>query len=77
MAFKFCFDPRLLRLLCFRVGYVIILFFPLGRMIGEYRERIPKTAPDALRKLLKTFTTEVRSFILPVPANVLRAWECS
>ena len=28
-------------------------------LIGEYSDRVPKIAPDALRKMAKTFTNEV------------------
>lgn len=30
-------------------------------LIGEYSERVPKIAPDVLRKLAKTFIDEVSS----------------
>ena len=36
-------------------------------LIGEYSDRVPKIAPDVLRKMAKTFTSEVcpwKSFIL-------------
>ena len=28
-------------------------------LLGEYAERVPKIAPDVLRKMAKTFATEV------------------
>lgn len=31
-------------------------------LIGEYNEKVPKIAPDVLRKLAKTFTDEVCPF---------------
>ena len=31
-------------------------------LIGEYNERVPKIAPDVLRKLAKTFVDEVNYF---------------
>lgn len=53
--------------------FVIILIFvfpwvffqvPMARasilwLLGEYSERVPKVAPDVLRKMAKTFGTEV------------------
>lgn len=54
--------------------FVIILMFvfpwvkffqvPMARasilwLLGEYSERVPKVAPDVLRKMAKTFGTEV------------------
>lgn len=32
-------------------------------LIGEYSERVPKIAPDVLRKLAKTFIDEVSFYI--------------
>lgn len=32
-------------------------------LLGEYCERVPKVAPDVLRKMAKTFGTEVSSFM--------------
>ena len=32
-------------------------------LIGEYGERVPKIAPDVLRKMAKTFIQEVNSYI--------------
>lgn len=31
-------------------------------LIGEYSERIPKVAPDVLRKMAKSFSSEVCEF---------------
>lgn len=36
-------------------------------LIGEYNEKVPKIAPDVLRKLAKTFTDEV--FLLSTTPN--------
>lgn len=33
-------------------------------LIGEYSERVPKIAPDVLRKLAKTFIDEVSFFVI-------------
>ena len=32
-------------------------------LIGEYSERVPKIAPDVLRKMAKNFCTEVRKML--------------
>ncbi len=34
-------------------------------LIGEYNEKVPRIAPDVLRKLAKTFTDEVRLMSYP------------
>lgn len=31
-------------------------------LIGEYNEKVPKIAPDVLRKIAKTFVDEVREY---------------
>ena len=33
-------------------------------LLGEYSERVPKVAPDVLRKMAKSFGSEVRSCLL-------------
>lgn len=41
-------------------------------LIGEYSERVPKIAPDVLRKLAKTFIDEVSSFkSITIPEFIL------
>jgi AP-3 complex subunit beta len=40
-------------------------------LLGEYSERVPKIAPDVLRKMAKTFTTEVSFAIIIQRRNVL------
>jgi AP-3 complex subunit beta len=35
-------------------------------LIGEYSDRIPKIAPDVLRKMAKLFIDEVRAFTIHV-----------
>ena len=37
-------------------------------LIGEYGERVPKIAPDVLRKMAKSFIQEVNSFSLYMKA---------
>lgn len=32
-------------------------------LIGEYNEKVPKIAPDVLRKLVKSFCDEVSKFL--------------
>ena len=32
-------------------------------LIGEYSEHVPKLAPDVLRKMAKTFSSEVRLLV--------------
>ena len=53
---------------CNNVNFCCYLGFffqvPMARasilwLLGEYSERVPKVAPDVLRKMAKTFGTEV------------------
>ena len=39
-------------------------------LLGEYCERVPKVAPDVLRKMAKTFGSEVRFNVLTAPPEV-------
>ena len=51
-------------MLIFVFTWVNFFQVPMARasilwLLGEYSERVPKVAPDVLRKMAKTFGTEV------------------
>ena len=51
-------------MLIFVITWVNFFQVPMARasilwLLGEYSERVPKVAPDVLRKMAKTFGTEV------------------
>ena len=55
----------ILNTFCLQAKMLKTLKVPLARasvvwIIGEYRDKIPEVAPDALRELAKTFCDEVR-----------------
>ena len=52
-------------IICHMARMVDKIAVPMARasilwLIGEYSERVPKIAPDVLRKLAKSFVNEVR-----------------
>ena len=52
-------------ILVFKTHIEIFCQVPMARasilwLLGEYCERVPKVAPDVLRKMAKTFGSEVR-----------------
>ena len=45
-------------------------------LIGEYSDRVPKIAPDVLRKTAKNFVNEVRVSCFVVRSIAVRVCEC-